>query len=80
VYSIIKERGKAETTGTSMQALKACDWSSTSPVPTIQNWLKWCLEKVRVVLIDDCFNEYYGKVRADLQINFFSPGEKVETS
>ncbi len=35
-----------------------------------QNWLKWWLEKVRVVYIDGCFDEYCGKVRAGLQSNF----------
>jgi len=38
-----------------------------------QNWLKWWLEKVRVVYIDGCFDEYCGKVRAGLQSNFLSP-------
>ncbi len=38
-----------------------------------QNWLKWRLEKDRVVRIDGCLDVFCGKVRAGLQSNFLSP-------
>ncbi len=41
-----------------------------------QNWLKWRLEKDRVVRIDGCLDVFCRNVRAGLQSNFLSPGKK----